>query len=232
MVMANKLQGYLELVFFCYNDSMELKDYILMLIKNLRKLVIFGVIGLVLGVATYYFIPKKYVATASFVVVRSAEVDTPEHFNYEGFYAQQASLTYTKTFAALLESIDVREKALIALGLDVNERNLRNLKRYTSVKADSHLVTLEVDSLSANDSAAIWIATATAALETVQPILQNADAALSVVQVSETPVIHQAFNNLYLNAFVGFIFGALTGIFVISFSDYLSLGKSSRKRKK
>lgn len=232
MVIAFKLQGYLGGYFFCYNGNMELKEYILLLFKNIKKIIIVGIIGLSLGIVSYYVIPPKYVATASFVVVRSADSPTQEYFNYEGYYAQQASLTYAKTFAALLESVDVREKTLVSLGLEVTERNLRNLKRYTHVKNDSHLVTLEVRSLSASDAAAIWTALSTASLDTVQPILQNSDSALSVVQVSEVPIIHQSFNNIYLSATVGFLFGVLVSIVVISLSDYLGWGKSSKKRKK
>ena len=208
---------------------MELKDYIVLLSRSIKKLILSALLFAVLGGLLFYYLPERYVASGAFFVSREVETPTSEVFNYEGYYAQQAALSYAKTFAAIIQSIPARQKALSLMNKSVNEPNLRNLKRDTTVKTEANLVTLSVTATTQSEAANKWGALSTSALELTTTISGAADPKLKVVSVSATPVIHATFRNLYVNVFVGLMLGLLVGMFLISFFDYLHGDTLSKK---
>jgi len=189
-------------------------------------LAIFVFVGAVSGVGVF-LLPEKYITTGSFYVKRAPQ-DSGEFFTYEGYYGQQASLAYTNTVFALLESIDLESMALKKLGAPVDELTLRKLHKKISVKKSGpQLISLTVKDLSPNESKKVWNALSDALLETTNKINFDGDTALSISQVSPEPVVKKAYNNLVLTVLIGVSFGFATSVFVLSLKEYTKEEKSS-----
>lgn len=177
--------------------------------------------GLLLGIAAFYYIPPKYIATGSFYTARRIET-VPSAFSYEGYYASLASLNYAKTLTALIESDDVKSKVLAGLKEDVTRKGLRELDRAVRVvKTDSSLVTFQVRHQDPARVQTIWKLTAEEIQTLSAEINKNGDSKVIPVPVLKDPVVYKGFSNIYFNAAAGFFAGLLATVFLLGSYFYL-----------
>lgn len=189
---------------------MELGNLSKLIKKNGFKMLLVIVLCGLIGVSIYYAFPPRYTATGTFFVKRAVESSSGQFFSYEGYYSQQVSLSYAKTFAALLESVDIKSKALQSLQMPVSDETLRKLGRQVRVKsATPQLVTLTVKGESVGEATNIWAAVATSALQTASSVNSGGDALVTVVPVSSAPIVQMVYRNIYLNFLIGALLGTL-----------------------
>ncbi len=205
---------------------MEIKK-LLELIKEKSKIIfLVSLLFTVFGVGIYYGIPPKQTATGSFFIKRTVEDPSPEFFSYEGYYAQQAALSYSNTLAALFESVDIRSKALKSLDIPVNDKTLRKYGRQIRVKnVGPQLVTLTVKGENTAHVVNFWAALSNSVLETTKALNQEGDKSITVTPVVSEPIVQMTFNNVYANAIAGALFGFLFSIISLSFASYIREGK-------
>ena len=175
------------------------------LIKNrYKQLILAAIVGAVLGITLYYFLPVTYYATGALYVKRSVETNPAQYFSYEGYYGQQTAQAYTSTVMGLLDSADIKSQALEILGEPLTEKTLRNLsKNMTVKKSGSQLVTLTTKGTSPETAERMWTALTDSTLQTFDKLNRNGDIFLRISKVSQTPIVKRDFRNIYLNAFVG-----------------------------
>ncbi|MEZ6255476.1 MAG: hypothetical protein R3B92_01735 [Patescibacteria group bacterium] len=187
---------------------------------NIKNIVFSGAFFALIALVCHFIFPAGYSATGSFLVSR--KIDSTNlaaentYFNYEGYYAQQSAVSYSRTFSALLESIDVRSRTLESLNIPLTEYNLLKLKLATSVRNPGpQLVTLVVKASTSGEASQKWSAYATVALASIKNVSDANAQLLTVTPISNSPVVVQSFRNLYLNLFVGFLLGAFLFSFYI-----------------
>ncbi len=196
---------------------MEVKDLLKISKKHFSLILGSGLVFGLIGVLSFYFLPKVYRAEGSFYISRLSDDSTDlGDFTYEGFYAQQAASNYTGTFVALLESVDVKRNALLEMGRPVTGDSLRRFSRSVSVKKPApQVVSLTVSSKDPEEARNAWTSVA-------QQALLVSDASINVVSLSKEPIVLERFNNLYVNAFVGLGFGLFLGLLAAFLKEYLS----------
>ncbi len=178
-------------------------------------------VGLLIGISTFYYIPPKYIATGSFYTARRIET-VPSVFSYEGYYASLASLNYAKTLTALIESDDVKSKVLAGLKEEVTRKGLRELDRAVRVvKTDSSLVTFQVRHKDPARVQTIWKLTAAEIQTLSTEINKNGDSKVIPVPVLKDPVVYKGFSNIYFNAAAGLLAGLLATVFLFGSYFYL-----------
>ena len=91
---------------------MDLKTLLNQLTQNLKYILLFTLLGAVLGLGLVLFIPNTYTATIIVYVHKEVEDSEPDVYSYDGYYAQQASEAYTDTVASVFESGDIMSVAL------------------------------------------------------------------------------------------------------------------------
>lgn len=191
---------------------MELRELIKIFKYNVKNILLLGFFGGALGIILYLVVPIKYYATGSFFISRKIETATDKYFNYEGYYSQQTSQNYTGSFIALLESQDVQSHILNLMSMPVNEKTIRALDRDVSVKKISpQVVTLTVRGNTLDEARTKWTMYTATALETARKLNEANDPYLSINRVDEndTPVVKEEFRNIFLNALIGVLVGAV-----------------------
>ena len=184
-------------------------------------LLLFSILGLFVGIAYYYLVPPKYIATGSFYIARRIET-VPSEFSYEGYYASLASLNYSKTLIALIESHDLKSKVLDGLKQEVTRKGLRDLDRAIDVlNTDSSLVTFQVRHQNPAQAKEIWKLMSEEVLLVTSTINRNGDSKVIPVEVLSEPVIYKGFSNLYFNAVLGLILGLFVGFSLLSSYFYI-----------
>ncbi len=196
---------------------MELKE-IIKFFKDGWKIVLAStIIAGLLGVAVYFLLPAKYYATGSLFVRRSIYPYSENHFTYEGYYGQQAAMSYANSVIALIESEDIRAIALQNLKVEVNETTLRKYdKKIRTVKAGPQLVGLVVKEKSEEDAKNLWNAMADSTIGIMNGISRQNDPFVGVLKISSEPIVKESYRNLVLDILVGAGLGLLisTGLLV------------------
>lgn len=193
---------------------MEVKNIIIFLKKNYLHILLTGLVLSFIGAVLYYIVPATYDATGSFFIKRGVDNNsTGNYFTYEGYYSQQTALSYTNTLTGIFESEDIKSKALINLGIEVNEQSIRKLGRNMRVKKSGpQLITLTVKGSTHQNAQAAWLAITRETITTANFLNTNGDSKLTISQLNENPVIKMSFRNLYVNVLVGFGLGILLSI--------------------
>ncbi len=204
---------------------MELKD-ILKTLKENKKLLLIGItIGILAGYS-FFLLPQKYIASGSFYITRKTEEMSQEFFKYEGYYSQQAALSYTNTIAALFESLDITSKSLEKLNISTNEKNLRKYqKRINVVKAGPQLITLTVKEENFNLAKDFWNTLADTTINESLEMNKNGDTNLNVSKVSKEPVVKEAYKSLPLDIVLGGILGGVFSLLYAAVNEYLKEDK-------
>ena len=197
-----------------YNGCMEVKDIVTFLKKNYLHILLTGLILSSACAVLYYAIPATYDATGSFFIKRGVDSNsTGDYFTYEGYYSQQTALSYTNTLTGIFESEDIKSKALMDLGTEVNEWSIRKLGRNMRIKKSGpQLITLTVKGNTPQSARSTWLAITKATITTANFLNTNGDSKLTISQLNENPVVKMSFRNLYVNILVGFGMGILLSI--------------------
>jgi len=201
---------------------MELRDILKTLSKYKNTIVITTIMGALVGLISYYLLPTKYTAVGSFYIKRATEsTGIKTYFTYEGYYAQQGALSYTNTVVALLESLDIRNKALQKLNLAVNEESLRKYGKLINVrKMGPQLITLTTEGNIDTEAKTLWNALSDTLLETTAEVNKDGDPKLSISKVAEEPVVKTTYKALWLNTLIGAGTMFSLSIFWVSFREY------------
>lgn len=204
---------------------MELKD-ILKTLKYSKKILLLGAIfGIFVGYC-FFLLPQKYIASGSFYITRKTEESSQEFFKYEGYYSQQAALSYTNTIAALFESLDITSKSLEKLNIPTNEINLRKYQRRINVvKAGPQIITLTVKGEGFNLAKDFWNTLADTTINESFEMNKNGDINLSISKVSKEPVVKETYKSLCLDILLGAFLGSTFSLLYITIKEYLKEDK-------
>lgn len=197
---------------------MEVKDFFQTLKKAYKILVIAVVFGALLGTLVYIYYPNKFTSSGSFYITRTAQNSTDDLYTYDGYYSQQTALSYTSTFAGLLESVDIRKKSLEELNIPVDENSLRiTSKLIRAKKSAPQLINLEVKGATAEESENLWKSVASTTLKKAEELNKESDAMIKVYQLNTDPVVKEIYRNIYVYSLFGAVLGLILSVFVISF---------------
>ncbi len=198
---------------------MELAEIIKILKKNITTVAVIALLGTVIGVLVYV-IPPRYISTGSFFVTRTVE-SSQAYFTYEGYYSQQTAAAYTNTAAALLESVDLRTKALELAKIDPSEKNLRKYAKYIDVKKKApQLITLTVKEMTKERSSQLWNSLAQTLITSSEGANRLGDQNLKIVKISDNPVVKPEYKSIYVDGLTGLVGGFGVGLFLVGLSHY------------
>lgn len=200
---------------------MEFREFVFFLKKNILQILIVGVIFAVLSVLAFFFLPVRYKATGSLFITRKADETSAELFTYEGYYAQQTAHSYTNTIGGLLESVDIKKKVLESLEIPVTQRTIRRLSRQLQIKRPAlQLLVVEVKGKTAGEARSLWLSLVDEVVEVSLDINKVGDSSISVLQLSDLPVVQPTYRNVYLFGLVGFGFGLFLGVLISALKEY------------
>lgn len=201
---------------------MELKEIFEFYEENLKVVLLITLLMTIIGGSLYYILPVKYKAVGSIFVSREIDAIRREEFTYEGFYAQQNASEYTKTLVGILESVEVRQKAIENLGIPVTENSLRKVKRSLKIKkAAPQVVSLEVKKSTPQEAEDLWNNVVQETLSASLIINDRGDTGITLTVLDNSPIVHEAFRELWFYTFIGFAFGFVIATFYSAFKEYL-----------
>ncbi|MBI2414725.1 hypothetical protein HYV31_02710 [candidate division WWE3 bacterium] len=201
---------------------MELKELLTHIKNNWRILAGSTLIGLLVGLGVFYFVPVGYRAVGSIFVARESEFSRKADYTYEGYYALQTAKNYAKTLIGILESVDIRKTALEIMGVPITENTLREARRNVSIKeAAPQLVSIQVKDKDFVKASEYWKTLSAEALKTSDKLNMRGDEKINLIVMDGSPVVYKAFHNIWVDMWAGIVLGLVFGVVVISFKEYL-----------
>ena len=198
---------------------MEIREIIKKIRKNRVLLAISSFLGLLAGFV-FFILPPTYTASGSLYVTRKAE-DSGTFFTYEGYYSQQSAITYTNSVVALAESSDVKKQVLESLEMPLDTTNLRKLNNSIIIKkTGSQVININVKNKDSNKAQKLWEELSKSIIETSKNINEESNDNLSVVKVSDKPLIRESYKPLFLLGMGGLLLGFSIGLLIISLKEY------------
>ncbi|MFA6981522.1 MAG: hypothetical protein WC243_00635 [Patescibacteria group bacterium] len=194
---------------------MELREVIAFYKRNSWKIMA-GALVFMLTAVGVYFLPPKYVASGSFVVVRNIEPLAAD-FSYEGYYAQLTSQDFSKNMISFFRNESVLDK--VASNLQMDRTWLR--KKIRVVKEAPSVSRLEVRHSSPDVAKTIWVALKDEVLGIVSMMNQRTDPGLEVFVIGDEPVVKSTYKNVYVFGVAGAMLGFLLSSLYLGLRDYL-----------
>lgn len=202
---------------------MELKEIIKFYRKNLKFVVISSLLLACLGVLAYFYLPLKYQAAGSVFVKRVVYPYSEDHFTYEGYYGQQAAVSYTDSVIGLIKSVDVQSKALTKLGMKISEESLRQLDKKTRIsKSGPQIVTIFIKDKQPLRAGEVWQALVDSTIETANQLKSGGDPYMNVSKVSTEPIVKEGYKSLPIYCLAGLVLGFFFSTFFLAVKTYLS----------
>ena len=199
---------------------MELKEIIRFLLNNTKIVIGFGLFFAFLGAGVYFAPPGRYLAEGSFYVHRQVEIGVEEHFTYEGYYGQQAALSYTNTVIWLFEDASIKKQTLEDLNIPADEKNLRKINKQVRTKKPApQLVNLTVKGATPVEAEGLWTALSDNTLQTAQTLNAEGDPLLRITAVGD-PVVRKIYENILINTALGLILGLIAGTAIAALVQY------------
>lgn len=107
---------------------MNFSDFFLLLKKNLNTLLIGSLLFSLISIGVFSIFPKSFITEGTFILKPNFEeyqndkkTEKNSLYNYDGYYLDQISQSYTKTIIGLIETPEFKKKILS------NEGNLESL---------------------------------------------------------------------------------------------------------
>jgi len=205
---------------------MELKDFVELLVKRWKLVILVTVVCTVAAVVVTYILPVKYQSSIDVYVKRLPSNQTGDFYTYDGYYSVQSSVQYTDTVAGFFQSLHVVQKAA---------ENVEADRDYEKGEKDPDILAEDVDYL---EGVAGKVIVENLAPQVLQASYTNTDKVKSemwikylgeeVVQtvselssggdneyqvtVSEFPLTKEVTPSLILNSIVGLVAGMTLGV--------------------
>lgn len=203
------------------NKSMELREYVRILRKNLTSILAITAV-FTLGVAAITLrIPEKHEAQLAVYVHKSAEQPQSGDFTYDGYYAQLAAEAFADTVVGLFESTTTAKHALEIAGMDSQISAVRSLHAKVDVeKVAPQLVEISVTDADQQYAIDTVEALYTSVEEEVTATNRDSGNGLSVQRINAEPLVLLKQQILWLNTLVGFLVGIIVSITVVAIKVY------------
>ncbi len=206
---------------------MELKKYLRILKNYFGFILIFTVITALAAYLGSVYKPAVYEGGLTFSIspVSQNTEENPPYYEYDGFYAIQASQLFANTVSAWLSSPDIVQAIYKEADINLNVSNVKELseKIKTSVRtAQSTNNITDVVFQASNKTQIKKLAEATYTIlnRKVQQFNQSTGNKINYkINQSGEPVIVKVTTNIWLNTILGLIAGLILSI-ILSFLFY------------
>ncbi len=199
---------------------MEFNEHKKLVRRNLAILIVFPVIFAAASFLFSYYQPKQFKTSISFAVNRINKQTTAD-YQYDGYYAIQASDLFSQTVVSWFFTPSVLLEIYEDAGVEPNITSLeRFTNRFKAKKYSSQNIVVaykERDHETAEKLAASIINTVQ---ERGSELNQSAEQEALFEIVGSTPVIDEQEPNLILNSLIGLIFGFCAGLGLVYLVRY------------
>lgn len=201
---------------------MELKEYWRIVREGKKMIVVFTILTAVFAFGFSVYASRVYEASISLFLSKSGTQETVD-FKYDGYYALQSEEMIADSIEKMLQSPEVVETIYRESGIDPAFKNIKSYKKkITAHKMSSQYIEVGFSARSREDAQKIADALTRTVRQKMEGQKDASGQEVSFVIDGAEPIILEKKANVPLNTAVGFLAGALLGIFAVFVKKYLA----------
>lgn len=199
---------------------MELKEYLKLIRKNLKLILIVGVVAALSAFLFSNFQPVKYETSLSLLISKNKTQETDD-FKYDGYYALQAGEMLADTVTEWLKSPTMVNAIYQEASVPGNFGSVKSYaKKFTAKKMSSQHIEVKFDSEAKESAEKISSAIIRIINDKIKALEENSEEEISFSASGENPVIVEKKPDALFNLVIGFISGLILGIFIVFGKEY------------
>jgi len=201
---------------------MELKEYLKIVKKNFKLIIIIGIITAVSAFAFSVAQPVKYETSLSLSIIKD-KTQITDDFKYNGYYALQTSEIIANSIEQWLKSPEIVDAIYRKAEINQDFEDIKSYtKKFTAKKMSSQYVEVKFKSDTREEAERISTATVEIINNKTEKLKEISEQEVSFSVSSENPVIVESKADVFLNSIIGLVSGMALGIFVVFLRRYLS----------
>ena len=202
---------------------MELKEYLKIIRKNSKLIIIISIITAVSAFAFSIAQPIKYEASLSLTIIKD-KTQITDDFKYDGYYALQTSEIMADSIEQWLKSPETVNAIYKEAQVDLDFKNIKSYtKKFIVKKMSPQYVEVKFKSSTTEEAKKISTATIEIINAKVEKLKEFSEQEISFLVSSENPVIVENRPDAILNLIIGLISGMALGVFIVFLRRYFSL---------
>ncbi|MCK4525328.1 MAG: hypothetical protein KAU07_02745 [Candidatus Andersenbacteria bacterium] len=201
---------------------MELKEYLKIIKKDLKLIIIIGIITAVSAFLFSAMKPAVYETSISLAINKNKTQNTDD-FKYDGYYALQTSEMLADTIVEWTKSPTIVDSVYQKSGVNQNFKNIKSYtKKFTAKKMSSQHVEVKFKSDTRENAEKISLAVMEIISAKTKTLEENSGKEIAFSVSSENPVIVENKPEVFLNLFIGLVSGMIFGVFIVFLRRYFT----------
>ena len=201
---------------------MELKEYLKIIKKNSKLILIIGIIA---GVSAFVFSaiqPIKYETSLSLSIIKD-KTQVTDDFKYDGYYALQSSEIIADSIEQWLKSPEIVNAIYQKAEVEQDFKNIKSYtKKITAHKMSPQFVEVKFKGNSREEVEKVSTAIAEVVNAKIKKLKEASEQEISFSINSGNPVIVENKPDAVLNLIIGLISGLFVGVFFVFGRRYFS----------
>ena len=194
---------------------MELKEYLKIIKKNSKLILIIGIIA---GVSAFVFSavqPIKYETSLSLSIIKD-KTQVTDDFKYDGYYALQSSEIIADSIEQWLKSPEIVNAIYQKAEVEQDFKNIKSYtKKITAHKMSPQFVEVKFKGNSREEVEKVSTAIAEVVNAKIKKLKEASEQEISFSINSGNPVIVENKPDAVLNLIIGLISGLFVGVFFV-----------------
>jgi capsular polysaccharide biosynthesis protein len=201
---------------------MELKEYLKIIKKNSKLILIISIITAASAFVFSVVQPVKYETSLSLTIIKD-KTQITDNFKYDGYYALQASEIIADSIEQWLKSPVTVDAIYKEAQVDLEFKNIKSYtKKFIARKMSSQQVEVKFKTNAREEAEKISQAVAEVINNKVKILKESSEQEISFSVDSENPVIVESRPDAILNLIIGLVSGLALGIFIVFLRRYFS----------
>lgn len=201
---------------------MELKEYLKIIKKNSKLILIIGIITAVSAFIFSIAQPIKYETSLSLSIIKD-KTQVTDNFKYDGYYALQTSEIIADSTEQWLKSPETVDAIYKEAQVDLEFKNIKSYtKKFIARKMSSQQVEVKFKTNTQEEAEKISQAVVGAINNKVKTLKESSKQEISFSVDSENPITVESRPDAILNLIIGLISGLALGIFIVFLRRYFS----------
>ena len=199
---------------------MELKEYLKIIKKNSRLIIIIGITTAVSAFVFSVAQPIEYETSLSLSIIKD-KTQTTDDFKYDGYYALQTGEIVVNSIEQWLKSPEIVNAIYEEAEMNQDFKNIKSYtKKFIAQKMSPQYVEVKFKSSTKEEAEKISVAVVEIINNRVEKLKKASEQEVSFLVSSGKPVIVESEADAILNLIIGLISGLALGIFWVFLRRY------------
>lgn len=200
---------------------MELKQYLKIIGKNYKTVLLTAIVVAIVVVVVSWQTPARYKVFLRLLISPTSGERTKD-YQYDGYYAIKAADEFGKTVVQWFKNPEMARSIYNQAGIDTSDRSIRKLsKAFQAQQMDPQYIEVRFSAKTEEQAKKISLTISEIIQVKADKVAIASSQSISFSVIAEDPTIIFSQPSILINGLIALVVGLILGIFVVSAKEYL-----------